>query len=292
VNGGAAAPPCPTVARTTLFNRLRNSLHGKQQSGALTRRLLRAGDSGSAAGRRASRCAAAPMQAERRRTRCETRHPGLVVRGGGRTYPWSQRMTRVAVSQSDSTTASGIDECVPLAGQRPLSGVATAWLGSPRLHAATTIAPSEATPCFMITSIPTSPTTTPGLVWPRWSRRSPGRRLTEGRSVLSAVASASTPGGAGDEATFSHTCVSCAERRVISRPGGAGVQQKYPAARPGARGAMAEDARMPRPRYRSEAEGLAPTCRCGAPAVGWKQQGARACAARRRRVKAPRCGGV
>src|SRR4051794_37810433 len=88
----------------------------------------------------------------------------------------------------------------------------------------------------MITSIPTSPTSTPGLVWPRWSHRSPGRRLTEGRPVLSAVAGASTPGGAGDEAAFSHTCVSCAGRRVRSRPAGAGVQRKYPAVRPGPMG--------------------------------------------------------
>ena len=35
------------------------------------------------------------------------------------------------------------------------------------------------------------------------------------------------------QATFSQTCVSCAGRRVITRPGGAGAQQKHPAARAG-----------------------------------------------------------
>jgi hypothetical protein len=48
--------------------------------------------------------------------------------------------------------------------------------------------PPEGTPCSMITSIPTSPTSTPVLAWPKWSRRSPGGRPSERRAVLGAGA--------------------------------------------------------------------------------------------------------
>jgi hypothetical protein len=43
-----------------------------------------------------------------------------------------------------------------------------------------------------------------------------------------AVGWASTPGGPGGEAMSSHTSVSSAARRAISRPGGAGADQKHP----------------------------------------------------------------
>jgi hypothetical protein len=130
------------------------------------------------------------------------------------------------------------------------------WLGSPRLRAAQRSLPGgDAMFHDHLKSL--RRTSTPRLAWPRWSRRSPGRRLTEGRAVLSAVAWASTPGGAGDAATSSHTCVSCAGRHVITRSGGAWVRQKYRRCGRGPVGLWLRSCR-PRSRYRSETEATAP----------------------------------